>query len=54
MRFTLKPEDFSIINSDSKRVIEPGIFEIAIGGAIPGKDPVAKTIQLTESIIEVK
>jgi beta-glucosidase len=49
VRFTLKPEDFSIINSDSKRVVEPGIFEIAIGGSVSGKNPVAKTIQLTEA-----
>lgn len=30
--FTLKPEDFSFINADNKRMIEPGDFEIAVGG----------------------
>ena len=52
--FTLKPEDFSLINSDSKQVVEPGTFEIAVGGAMPGKKTVVKAIQLTGSTIEIK
>ena len=54
VRFTLKPEDFSIINSDSKRVVEPGIFEIAIGGSVPGKNSLTKTILLGGDRFEIK
>ncbi|HEY3390321.1 MAG TPA: glycoside hydrolase family 3 C-terminal domain-containing protein, partial [Prolixibacteraceae bacterium] len=52
--FTLNPEDFSVTNGDAKQVVEPGVFVIAIGGAIPGKDSVVKTIKLTGNIFEVK
>jgi beta-glucosidase len=35
--FTLKPEQFSLIADNGERIIEPGIFEISIGGGIPGR-----------------
>ncbi|HVN57061.1 MAG TPA: glycoside hydrolase family 3 C-terminal domain-containing protein [Bacteroidales bacterium] len=34
--FTLLPRQFSIINSNGKRVIEPGYFTISAGGKQPG------------------
>ena len=45
--FTLNPEDFSITNGDALQVTEPGTFEIAVGGAVPNKNSVVKTILLT-------
>ena len=36
VEFTLKPEQFSMINSRDSRVIEPGWFTISVGGGQPG------------------
>ena len=36
VEFELKPEQFSIINNEDKRVIENGWFTISIGGGQPG------------------
>ncbi len=36
VRFTLKPDQFSLIDKDFKRTIEPGAFEVAVGGMQPG------------------
>lgn len=52
--FTLKPEDFSITNGDAMQIVEAGTFEIAVGGAVPGKNSIAKTIKLTGNTIEIK
>jgi beta-glucosidase len=35
-RFALKPEQFSLVTVSGQRVIEPGRFEIAVGGGQPG------------------
>ena len=34
--FTLTPRQISIINAESKRVVEPGTIEISLGGKQPG------------------
>ncbi|UCC74602.1 MAG: glycoside hydrolase family 3 C-terminal domain-containing protein [Gemmatimonadota bacterium] len=34
--FTLEPRQLSLIDADSQRVIEPGVFEISVGGKQPG------------------
>lgn len=36
VEFTLKPEQLSLINKESERVIESGIFEVYVGGEQPG------------------
>jgi beta-glucosidase len=36
VRFTLKPEQFSLVTESGQRLIEPGRFEIAVGGGQPG------------------
>ncbi|MBN2303718.1 MAG: glycoside hydrolase family 3 C-terminal domain-containing protein, partial [Anaerolineae bacterium] len=36
VHFTLKPEQFSLVTDSGQRVIEPGLFEIAVGGCQPG------------------
>jgi beta-glucosidase len=36
VEFTLKPEQFSMINSRDRRVIEPGWFTLTVGGGQPG------------------
>jgi beta-glucosidase len=51
--FILKPENFSVINSNTRQVVEPGTFEITFGGAVPGKNSIVKTIKLTGSTIEI-
>ncbi len=34
--FTLKPRQISLINQGYKRVVEPGVFEVNVGGKQPG------------------
>lgn len=62
MEFTLKPEQFSIINNRETRVIEPGWFTIFIGGRQPGTEPgeshetnqvISARIRLTGRIVMV-
>ena len=36
VEFTLEPRQFSIINNNNKRVIEPGYFTVSVGGKQPG------------------
>jgi beta-glucosidase len=36
VQFTLQPRVFSIIDDDGKRVVQPGSFEITVGGKQPG------------------
>lgn len=48
--FELKPRQFSIIGKDEKRVIEPGDFEIYVGGSQPvgkGANAISAKIKLT-------
>lgn len=52
--FSLAPEDFSVTNEDARQLVEPGTFEIAVGGAVPGKNSVVKTIQLAGNTVEIK
>ena len=52
--FTLNPEDFSVTNGDAMQIVEDGTFEIAVGGAVPGKKSVVKTVKLTGKTIEIK
>jgi beta-glucosidase len=34
--FTIDPRDLSLITNDTRRVIEPGVFDISVGGKQPG------------------
>jgi beta-glucosidase len=34
--FTLAPDQFSVIDNDGHRVVEPGAFEVSVGGKQPG------------------
>jgi len=52
--FTLKAEDFSITKSDSRQMVEPGIFGIAVGGSLPDKNTLVKTVKLTGKPIEIE
>jgi len=51
---TLNPEDFSVFRSDASNVVEPGIYEISVGGSLPDKNSVRKTIQLTGNTFAIK
>lgn len=51
---TLTPEDFSVTNADARQVVEPGTYEIAIDGSVPGKNSVNKIIKLTGIVTEIK
>ncbi len=35
VEFELKPEQYSILDNNMKRVVEPGVFEISVGGRMP-------------------
>ncbi len=48
--FTLKPEDFSVTNPDAVQVVEPGVFDIAVGGAVPDENTQIRTIEITGKI----
>lgn len=52
--FILNPKDFSVINADAQRTVEPGLFEIAVGGSLPGKSSLFKSIELTGGIAVVE
>jgi beta-glucosidase len=47
--FTLAPRQLSLIDKQFKRVVEPGEFEIAVGGAQPGTPP-SSTQTLTAKV----
>lgn len=47
--FTLTPRQLSLIDKQFKRVVEPGEFEIAVGGAQPGTPP-SSTQALTAKV----
>ena len=36
MTFTLTPRQLSLIDSEGERVVEPGVFEVSVGGKQPG------------------
>jgi beta-glucosidase len=36
VKFILTPEQLSLIDNNFKRVVEPGVFEVAVGGKQPG------------------
>jgi len=48
--FILNPKDFSVINGDAQRIVEPGLFEIAVGGSLPGKSSLIKSIERSGNI----
>ena len=63
VEFTLKPEQFSIINNRESRVIEPGWFTICVGGRQPGTkegtgnqgtQPVTARLRLTGKTVSVR
>src|SRR5690606_34602552 len=41
--FTITPKDMSLINEEGKRMLEPGLFEVYVGGSQPDK----RSIELT-------
>jgi beta-glucosidase len=52
--FTLKPEDFSVTNADAKQVVEAGSFEVAVGGCVPGKNSLRKTVAIGGKDFEIR
>ena len=34
--FQIDPRDLSLITDDTRRVIEPGVFDVSVGGKQPG------------------
>ncbi|MFL6215875.1 MAG: glycoside hydrolase family 3 C-terminal domain-containing protein [Blastocatellia bacterium] len=42
--FTLTPRQLSVIDNQFKRVVEPGEFEITVGGAQPGRVPASTQV----------
>lgn len=51
VQFTLKPDDFSVINKDGIRIIKPGDFTIYIGGKQPTAS--AAKIQVISKVIRL-
>ncbi|MBN1201990.1 MAG: glycoside hydrolase family 3 C-terminal domain-containing protein [Anaerolineae bacterium] len=52
VRFTLKPEQFSLVTDSGQRLIEPGLFEIVVGGHQPGADDAGLLVGQVEVIGE--
>jgi beta-glucosidase len=42
--FTLTPKNLSLVTNEGKRLVEPGTFEIAVGGALPGTKPATTAV----------
>jgi len=42
--FTLTPGQLSLIDGEGRRVIEPGEFQVAVGGRQPTSDDFAGTV----------
>ncbi len=51
--FNLNPEDFAITTADALQVVEPGTFEIAVGGKAPDQNTLVSTIQLVGKTVEI-
>ena len=51
--FALNPEDFAITSADALQIVEPGTFEVIIGGKAPDQNSLTKTIQLKGKTVEI-
>ena len=59
--FALTPRQFSLIDDEERRVIEPGEFQIAVGGRQPGpkdldgerSDVLIEIVEVTGEVAEV-
>ena len=49
----LNPNDFSVINDDGNRIVEPGLFSIAVGGVQPDDASLASR-RVLEKEMEIK
>ncbi len=49
--FTLMPKQFAVINADAKREVDPGEFEIAVGGAQPGTNSPTSEVLVQKMMI---
>jgi beta-glucosidase len=61
VKMTIKPSDFSVITDNSEAIIEPGSYQISIGGRQPAKkgevqktNVLAKTISIQGKIYKLK
>ncbi len=56
VKFTLTPEQLSLIDNNFKRVVEPGLFEVTVGGKQPGFKGFAdaQTTEVISARFEVK
>jgi beta-glucosidase len=60
VNFTLKPRQLSFVDNQDKRVIEPGLYEVAVGGTQPLLKPPATSnfvtgcFQVTGNVLEVE
>ncbi len=53
--FRVTPRQMSLIDEEGRRIVEPGVFEISVGGGQPGvKVPGADVIQVLVGKVEVK
>ncbi len=50
VEFTLMPKQLSVIDNESRRVVEPGVFRISVGGALPGSE-IASTGCISKEIL---
>ena len=51
--FTLNPDDFAVTTADALQVVEPGTFEIAVGGKVPDQNSVVSTLQLVGKTVSI-
>jgi beta-glucosidase len=55
VEFKLQPRQLAIIDENAKFVVEPGVFEIAVGGLLPGaKSPTTESIAKELKIVGEK
>lgn len=54
LTFTLNPEAFSLTDADTRQMVDPGIYQIRVGGAASGKNAAEASIQLTGNAFETE
>ena len=54
VRFTLAPRQFSVIDDAGRRVVEPGDFEVSVGGGQPAAELVPATSGFISGVFTVR
>ncbi|MFD2726902.1 glycoside hydrolase family 3 C-terminal domain-containing protein [Hyunsoonleella rubra] len=51
LKFNIKKEQLSIVNNKGEKIIQPGEYQISVGGAQPSKERIKNGVVLSEKLI---